>query len=488
MDSTSFLFENKGTKYGDPEVNIISGGKDLVVISDLHLAAGLNENGNYDGTENFFADESFSRFLNYLQQEKKEKKCILIINGDFIDYLRIKELPLTDEDFKAWEDLLKIIGINKPWQELRDSLDDKEKEYGLKTQDYKSAWKLNKCINGHRVVFEELARWLRNGNQLIIIKGNHDLEWYWEAVRNCLCRRLTDFIAAIPVETAGKIIPGSVEENILFADNSLIIDGKIYLAHGHLYENFTFAEGPPTLNNNTELKLPFGSFFNRYLINRLELAYPFLDNVRPAKKILPLLLRERFPLAIKVLFKYLPFTLLIIPKKMYKQALKYILNFLFIIVLPLAITIYALWKSINFHGGSDNTSFIGTQLLGIVKNFGFLFLSYIFGRIMVMFQLTGPLTLFPFASRIFDNKPGIQIVVFGHTHNPEQTKLADNIYINTGTWMPVYDISMADVRMDKTYSYLYIQQDVNGSLVSYELLRWNDDALRPELMQLKDRK
>jgi hypothetical protein len=54
--------------------------------------------------------------------------------------------------------------------------------------------------------------------------------------------------------------------------------------------------------------------------------------------------------------------------------------------------------------------------------------------------------------------------------------------------MPVYDISSANVRMEKTYTYLLITQDDKGNITSKELLRWNDDALRAEAMVLQDRR
>jgi len=100
--------------------------------------------------------------------------------------------------------------------------------------------------------------------------------------------------------------------------------------------------------------------------------------------------------------------------------------------------------------------------------------------------LSPPQAFFPFAQAVFTEKPHLQLVTFGHTHTPEQIRDNDKWYINTGTWMPVFDTSVADVRTDKTYSYLYIHQENN--VVAKQLLRWNDDALRAELMQLKDRK
>jgi UDP-2,3-diacylglucosamine pyrophosphatase LpxH len=479
---------NENQAYGQPQIDMESGGKDIVVISDLHLASGCNPNGNYGGTENFFSDESFVRFLQYLTAGEEDKKKILIINGDFIDFLRVLDYPSTTTDFEKWEKILKSIGISKPVQELRNSITKKEKDYGLKTNDYKSVYKLYVSVNGHRKLFEQIALWVRHGNQLVIVKGNHDLEWYWPAVQDYLRCCLAQFIAADDNANSYDDIINQTTSNVLFIDNSVVIDGKIHIEHGHIYENITSVTGAATLNNNTELNLPFGSFFNRYLVNRLEVAYPFLDNVRPTQKILPLLIRERFPLALKVLFKYIPFTLLIIPKKMYWQAFKYLFDVIVIIILPVAITGYAIWVNRGIFEQGGNGSFFSRQIFSVLKNFGFLFLSYIFGRLLSMARLSAPKSLFPFAKSVFEKSAGIQIVTFGHSHTPQQFQNDGRWYYNTGTWMPVYDISMADVRLDKTFTYLFIQQDNIGNIKGQQLLRWNDDALRPELMILKEQK
>ena len=42
---------------------------ELIVVSDLHLSAGYNEEtGRYSRNEDFFFDEEFKRFLEYLQE------------------------------------------------------------------------------------------------------------------------------------------------------------------------------------------------------------------------------------------------------------------------------------------------------------------------------------------------------------------------------------------------------------------------------------
>jgi UDP-2,3-diacylglucosamine pyrophosphatase LpxH len=381
---------------------------------------------------------------------------------------------------------LEKTGITKTIDELKTSVSKKEEEYGLKTDDYKTIWKLYVCMQGHTALFHRLANWVADGNQLFIVKGNHDLEWYWPNVQRYLSYALAEMIQKERPDFKENLL-ALFRRQVKYTNHAFLIDKKIHIEHGHLYERTTAISGPTTYNNGKELNLPFGSFFNRYLINRLELSYPYLDNVRPMQNILPILIRERFPLAIKVLFQYIPFTLLIIPKKQYWHTFKYLLNIIFIIVLPIAITIYALWQTIKGSSSGEAPTGIVAQGLNILKNFGFLFLSYIFGRIMAMAGLKAPPSLSVHAKDIMEKNPDVEAVIFGHTHDPEQKHLGDGKwYFNTGTWIPIFETSSADVRLDKTYTFIAV--NCNQQPVCKERLqRWNDDAERIDAMTLNDK-
>ena len=465
-------------------VPFLTNGRKVYVVSDLHIAAGLNKSGNYEGTENFYADQSFVRFTDHLQEKLGNAGGLLIINGDFVDFLRICDIPETNADFRTWQEILVLTGIDKTIDELKSSIVQKERDYGLKTHDYKSIWKLHVCMHGHQSLFNRLARWVYDGNELIVVKGNHDLEWYWPAVQQYLRIALQRLL---PADLTNDTLRQTFKDRIYFVDHALTLDNKIYIEHGHLYERTTAVVGAPTLSNGEELNLPFGSFFNRYLINRLELSYPFLDNVRPSQNILPVLIRERFPLAVKVMFHYIPFMLLIIPKGLYWYTFKYLLNTIIILVLPVLLTLFALYQVIKGSGPGISTAGIPKFILNIVQSFGFLFLSYIFGRIMAMADLKSPPTLSLPAKKIMDKNPAIEAVLFGHTHDPEQRLLGQNQwYFNTGTWIPIFETSSADVRFDKTYTFIAID---TGEMppCSERLQRWNDDAVREDAMILSDR-
>ena len=493
MPEPDTLIAQEKIPYGPKRVEIASGGREIFVISDLHMAAGLNINQNYDGTENFFADRSLFRFLQHIRQRiPAGKKGLLIINGDFVDFLRIRNIPVTESELSHWRKVLLDIGMEKSLDDLRGSISKKERKYGLGTEDYKSVWKLAVCAKGHRIAFEGLAAWLWEGHEIIITKGNHDLEWYWPAVRNYLRLIFSELIAQGSNQDRMEMLEKVVGQQTHFIDDTLVIDQKIYIEHGHRYENFTSVDGPPVLQNKTQLNLPFGSFFNRYLINRIELAYPYIDDVRPRKNILPVLIRERFPLALKLLFNYIPFTFLVIPKKQYGYALRYLFHFLLIIGIPLAITAAALIRGFPHPvpGHSSNSSPILQSLMSELKNLLLLVLSYVIGRLFAMWRLSAPSTLFPNAQQIFSANPQVELVTFGHTHDPEQLNggTAGRRYCNTGTWIPVYEIDAADVRLDRTYTFIHVRKDENGGLLPTELYRWNDEAQREDLLVLMDKK
>jgi predicted phosphodiesterase len=104
-----------------------------------------------------------------------------------------------------------------------------------------------------------------------------------------------------------------------------------------------------------------------------------------------------------------------------------------------------------------------------------------------MAGLKSPPTLSVPAKKIMDDNPSLEAVVFGHTHDPEQKLVAKNKwYFNTGTWIPVFETSSANVRMDKTFTFIAI--DCNQQPAYRERLqRWNDDACREDSMILNDK-
>lgn len=467
MTRAVILATNKQESYDNPNVALASDGRDIIVVSDLHLAAGRDNSGRYSGTENFFADDSFARFTHFINPSQGGAKRILIINGDFIDFLRVVDTP-EGNGFKEWHDELASIGFRKTLDELKQAVDDKERKFGLRTHDYKSIWKLYLVWRGHRELFTSLAEWVANGNKLIITKGNHDLEWFYPQVRKYFIQLLTRDGAP-------------TNADILFVDHSLTIDGTFYIEHGHCYDKFSTVVGEPFFADTEELNIPFGSFFNRYLINTIELEYPYLDNVKPAENIVPLLIRERFPLALKIFGWQIWFLLKMVRKRYWHFMFAKSLGIVASLLIPLVGVAYLLWKT-NFFATISDLALPGFVMSGLTS-IGGMVLSFVLSRIVAKLGLKEPTALSEFAREHFKNHPNHSLVTLGHTHHPDEFNEDGKQFFNTGTWIPIIETSSAEVSYERTFTYLHVRSTLQG-LTAEHLQKWNDDAGRGEPVRL----
>jgi UDP-2,3-diacylglucosamine pyrophosphatase LpxH len=481
--------------YGVAELALDSDGGDVYVVSDLHIASGRARDGSYVGTENFFADESFDRLLTHLRSSAHgasegpgapptgaNRPATLIMNGDFVDFIRVMEVPRSDDDFERWSALLSPLGIHRSPEQLARVVSDNERRNGLRTTDYKCVWKLAVAMRGHETVFDGLAAWVRAGHRLVVVKGNHDVEWYWPAVRNYLRLVLACRSGGDPLAELARILP-----LVSFADHAVVIDRATYVEHGHQYEPLTSVVGAPLLEGTPELRLPFGSFFNRYIINHIELGYPYIDNIRPRENILPVLIRERFPTALRLLAHHVPLMLKTIPRGYYRYHLMRVLPFVLAIGIPVAAAAWAFRVPIgeavalvqNPGGPGGLLGAVFGVVVDSVRSLAWLVLSYVGSQVLAVFQLAGGHGLEPHARELFARRPQLRHVVFGHTHDPRQSERHGRWFYNCGTWVPVIETSSADVRHDRTYTYVHLPPDAAGSGRG-QVFRWNDDAGRCE--------
>ena len=502
-------------------VPLNSNGDDLFIVSDLHIASGRDDAGVFPGTENFFADESFGRFLEYALTVKKSPGAVLVINGDMFDFLRVtgfpgkvarpgltrrirralKRLPAEPRQaplmraqvqgaFEEWSAELARVGIVRSPGELESSISARERRLGLGTEDFKAVCKLNLIRKGHPEFFRALSSWVARGHRLIILKGNHDLEWFWPAVRNYFRLLIADGIAA-----SGKGIDHyrALKERVLpaitFIDDAALVDDVFYLEHGHRYDRFAMVLDSPVLASDPrELAIPFGSFFNRYLVNRIELFYPFIDNVTPATNILPMMMKENFPLALKILFRHVPLLVRVLFTRI--RYVWFMIHAVVWIILALLAPVVAglifdpgLFSEITGALGSPGPSGIAGFFVTLAKNTGLLIFSYLLARAVAWYQLEEPTSLESYAAARRAGEP-FTLMTMGHTHVPGEDRLDGGCrFYNSGTWIPVVETSTAAIREDRTYTFLHVTHDSSGgpSVAGGKLLqRWNDDAMRGE--------
>jgi hypothetical protein len=218
------------------------------------------------------------------------------------------------------------------------------------------------------------------------------------------------------------------------------------------------------------------------------LNLPFLDNVRPTTNILPLLIREHLPVFLELLFKHIPlmlWTLPKIPKCYFRYMFSQVFWFSLLVIAPAALIA---WLILGMFGidlfralttPSPPQSLFNKIVLNSLTSLGGMVFSYVLARFLSWFNLVQPSDLTKDACKKLAEMHQDRLITFGHTHNPDQFRQGERWFFNTGTWIPIVEISSAALREDKTYTFLHLRPDHNGRL-SGTLWRWNDDSGRAE--------
>lgn len=210
------------------------------IVSDLHFGEGL-------ALENFACDSDFRRFLGHVAAEGRRRAgtAELILNGDVVDFLQVSPLHVG------------------PW---RDAIA-----------------KLDRVFRAHRETFDEVARFVAEGNRLVVLVGNHDIELMFGEVQRA-------FIA-------GLGLPLSDCQRVLFPNDAELdqerfrgwtrgpfvyqVDG-VHIEHGNQLDPLNYFDHRKFYDDEEEglLHTPWGSQFVLSVFNRLATEYRFLDKVR----------------------------------------------------------------------------------------------------------------------------------------------------------------------------------------------------------------
>jgi len=473
---------------------------ELIVISDLHLSAGYDEEtGRYSRNEDFFFDEEFKRFLEYLQKVNPSNNH-LIIAGDLFDFLQIdgrraQELSEKKTPFEITE---------------------RELTFGLGTEEEKTVWKLGVIVNGHQVFFQALATFLSKGNFLSIITGNHDIELYWEKVQNALVGHIVSF-------EPGQGIRRQIKKRISFYPWFYYDkDYKTYIEHGNQYDSlnsFQYLLYPVLGPDSKRLWLPFGSFFVRYFFNKLEICNPFADNIKPPTRYMKWAWKEDKLQFLKNICNYLPtmirvfrkggklskterdqleeqneeklrklgqesglpldavrniYSLMAPPFTRNKLLIIFTFAGTFFLIIALIVFIALLALSQYFHFSPwTSLSSLGLLIVPIAK--------WAWSK---WFQKDPLEKILP---KIKAYLKDVKIIVFGHTHDPDIRRVdKESRYFNTATWTTVFSEEERIIREAKQFAFVWIKK-VNGKPEA-RLLRWNHSLRKCERLILFERK
>ena len=317
-----------------------------LIVSDFHLSEGRDPStGLYHRNEDFFQDHAFAQFLAYHVSQRYaagrpsglDKPWQLVVNGDFFDFLQVISLPAEGAE------LASVAGV-----ESYDDLSQNDREFGLGTSEKETVWKLEQIYRGHPLFFQALAWFLAHeGNELVMVKGNHDIEIYWPQVQvrmaDILADAFTQWREDLASGTGDSPLPDLPEtpEAMVAADAADVLrfpvlyhhlPGLAYVEHGCQYDpanafvSFRDPRLPEEEGKERQIELPSGSFFVRYFFNRIEDTHPFADNIKPLSRYLFWLVSSspgQFLGFANVLKQYITVRLLIRRKKLQKSSVEY---------------------------------------------------------------------------------------------------------------------------------------------------------------------
>jgi len=430
----------------------------LIIISDFHMSEGWNENGYLSRLEDFFFDQSFKRFLEYLLKKGEEGgfHYKIILNGDLVDFLQF--IPASGEGVIRGETLTR-----------------KERKLGPGTSTRKTLWKLERLINGHKVFFTALSDFLAKGNELFILCGNHDIEWLIPEVQEDFKKRSSDLLKS------PKPLGDKITFLTWFYHDPLL---SVFVEHGSQFDDlnsFDYLLCP--FRKEGTLDLPAGSFFVRYLFNRVEEIYPFADNMKPQVKfmkwgLLRLKTYQGWPPRI---FKFIQFFLGVLGKagpleqswaqeldKRQKGEIKKLAGTSGIAETKL-LELKERWVPSALHHKSWPgliNSFIG--------NF-YLDKHYYRRRAKKVQEILGA-----------------RYIIFGHTHESDMCTLSilpdgrKSEYVNSGSWtkMFVENYEEALLKSENEFVYISIGYDQKKRDIKMDLMRWNDSLGEGERVRL----
>lgn len=229
----------------------MASGFDYLIVSDLHLRGGFNN--PTQGLYHF--DEEFADFLRYYRLNRApDRQWRLIIGGDFIEFLYITDLPDPNERL--------LRGVTFP---------DNEQRFGPGTEATKSRWKLDRILRAsHPQLLLALARFVAEGNEIIVLRGNHDLEMSWPEVQDHFRRLIAEHH---PEDVSYMEMKDTVVKRVKFPLWFWYEPDWLYVEHGCQYDPFCATEhvlNPLVPSSPKHLQLSIAELSIRYFTNQMK--------------------------------------------------------------------------------------------------------------------------------------------------------------------------------------------------------------------------
>jgi len=190
-----------------------------LLFSDVHLGADLVQHARPWTVsrlrEVLRIDRELSGMLDhYRQNAEPGRPWKLIIAGDLVDFMGMSIAPRQDE-------------------KLETPLTDEEHMHGLGSTRDHAQHKMRAVAERHDLVFRKLAEFVADGHSLVLIRGNHDVDFYWETARDAFTTALLDRAGEHVRDPAQR---AAFQKRVDFRHWFYYVEGLLYVEHGHQYD------------------------------------------------------------------------------------------------------------------------------------------------------------------------------------------------------------------------------------------------------------
>jgi UDP-2,3-diacylglucosamine pyrophosphatase LpxH len=232
----------------------------LLIVSDMHLGRDCKEITGFAerARPNPEFDQGFIEMLDHYTSAR-EKEWRLVFAGDFIDFVEVVVVP----------------GSKGPY-DVRLTFDATTEEihFGLGTEAERSIIKLERTMAYHQSLFRRVAHFVREGGEIVLIRGNHDTEFHWRKVQKVFRKNLASMaFGHLKLEVDEAIeVRSAFQDRIQFAPWCYYEADRIYIEHGHQYDVYCSYDHqlyPVSLTNPRTIDTPLFAFTMRYFVNML---------------------------------------------------------------------------------------------------------------------------------------------------------------------------------------------------------------------------
>ncbi|MCB9655545.1 MAG: metallophosphoesterase [Deltaproteobacteria bacterium] len=230
----------------------------LLIVSDMHLGRDCNyiTGFKHRTRPNPEFDQAFIDMLDYYTVGQ-EQSWRIIFGGDFIDFIEVVVVPGSDSRLHLSFDVT-----------------DEEKEFGLGTEAERVCVKLEETLDYHEAFFRRVARFVAAGGEIVVLRGNHDVELHWKKVQRVFRQRLSSLAYEGLDLGIDEVIDirNEFQTRISFAPWIYYEATRIYVEHGHQYDAYCSFDSqlyPLSPTNQRRIDTPLAAFAMRYFVNLL---------------------------------------------------------------------------------------------------------------------------------------------------------------------------------------------------------------------------